>query len=435
MALRKPPEGTTDVVCMLPDFKAMAQSMNGCFKRLAALEGGLSPAGPGPATPALPPPASEVPALEQPSPLLPPPAAPAGQLPTDPAIPLPPGEPVAPTPPGGTGQWPSFPWPMPAMGGWGPASYWPPYTQSWGVGSPLVFPRVMSGLQGAAEQVWSGNWPPGGSLPPPGVAPASVTTMGSQPGFYPMGIVPSPQHAPYGGMGLPLGDHLLPSTKEKILKGEYVDIFSLLFREPEVKHKEGESCKEHEATKRKPVEKTWNNWLSGFTIYMGVIVQAQPARGPALLKYMDIIHRAVSDFSGSSWVRYDESFRMRAALDPTLPWDAPLQELWLVTMSPARPIEGDRSDSGHLLSKPSGVPPAGGTGQQWVQPHLVCWEFNTNGRCSRSPCRFKHACGVCGARHPSSSCPRAKFGGSGGKFRQGNNKKGAPPPPPSNKGS
>ncbi|XP_053117560.1 uncharacterized protein LOC128329827 [Hemicordylus capensis] len=67
-----------------------SQLLTSLSSRLAALEEGLSPAGPGPATPALPPPASEVPALEQPSPLLPPPAAPAGQLPTDPANPLPP---------------------------------------------------------------------------------------------------------------------------------------------------------------------------------------------------------------------------------------------------------------------------------------------------------------------------------------------------------
>ncbi|XP_053117097.1 vomeronasal type-2 receptor 26-like [Hemicordylus capensis] len=33
----------------------------------------------------------------------------------------------------------------------------------------------------------------------------------------------------------------------------------------------------------------------------------------------------------SSWIHYDESLRMRAALDPTLRWDAPLQELGLVS--------------------------------------------------------------------------------------------------------
>ncbi|XP_053167389.1 uncharacterized protein LOC128351680 isoform X3 [Hemicordylus capensis] len=404
------------------------------YSRLAALESGLNPARPDPAAPALPLPAPEVPLPEALSPSLPP-IGPVDQPPLDPATPLAPGEPATPTPPGVTSQWPYIPWPMPAMGAWGPASLWSPYTQTWGQAASLPFPGVIGGLQGAAEQVWLGNRPAAGSLNILGSSPAPISEAGGSPGYYPMGVLPSPQHAPYGGMGLPLGGHLLPSTKEKILKGEYVDIFSLLFREPEVKHKEGESCKEHEATKRKPVEKTWNNWLSGFTIYMGVIVQAQPARAPSLLKYMDIIHRAVSDFAGSSWIRYDESFRMRAALDPTLPWDAPLQELWLVTMSPARPVDGDRSDSGHLLSRAAGSSTPAGIGQQWVQPHLVCWEYNSKGKCSRSPCRFKHMCGVCGARHPSSSCPRAKFGGFGFRSKQADNKKGPPPAPSAGKGT
>ncbi|XP_053140147.1 uncharacterized protein LOC128339766 isoform X2 [Hemicordylus capensis] len=291
------------------------------------------------------------------------------------------------------------------------------------------------GLQGSAKQIWGVNRPSGAPI----ISSANNTTAPvpapSSPGFYPMGITPTPQHAPYGRMGLPLGDHLLPATKEKILKGEYIDIFSLLFREPEVKHKERESCKEHEATKRKPVEKTWSNWLSSFTIYMGVIVQAQPARGPSLLKYMDIIHRAVSDFAGSAWICYDESFRMRAALDLSLPWDAQLQELWLVIMSPARPVEGDRSDSRHLLSKPLGSVSTTGSGHQWVQPHLVCWEYNSNGRCSRSPCRYRHACGLCGSKHPSSGFPRTHSSGSGGKFRSGGGRKGGPPPPAAGKGA
>ncbi|XP_053159419.1 uncharacterized protein LOC128347977 isoform X2 [Hemicordylus capensis] len=243
-------------------------------------------------------------------------------------------------PHGGTGQWPWFPWLIPAAGGWGSAPWGITHTYPGGLMGPM--PGVGPNTQGVAEQVWQGVVPASGGL---GMTPMQAA------GWYPRGVLPTPQHSPYGAVGLPLGDHLLPATKEKILKGEYVDIFSLLFREPEVKHKEGESCKDHAVTKRKPVEKSWNNWLSGFTIYMGVVIPAQPARALALVKYMDIIHRAVSDFAGNAWVRYDENFRMRAALDPSMPWDAPHLELWVLIMSPTRPVDGDRSDSGHLLSK------------------------------------------------------------------------------------
>ncbi|XP_053145297.1 uncharacterized protein LOC128342232 isoform X2 [Hemicordylus capensis] len=156
---------------------------------------------------------------------------------------------------------------------------------------------------------------------------------------------------------------------------------------------------------------------------------------PPLPVDQSALNSAVPLAPGSSWIRYDESFRMWAALDPTLPWDMPLQEFWLVIMSPARPVEGGQSDSGHLLSRPHGVSPATATGQQWVQPHMVCWEHNNGGWCLRESCRFKHACGLCGAKHLSSTCPRARVGSPGPKFRPGSNKKGGPPPPPAGKGT
>ncbi|XP_053101918.1 translation initiation factor IF-2-like [Hemicordylus capensis] len=112
-----------------------------------------APVGPSPGQPApvLPLPAPSNPVPELPLPSQPDPAAPVDQLPADPTVPVPLGEPAAPTLPGGTGQWLSVPWPIPAMGAWGPALYWSPYTQSWGLGLPLAFPGVTAGMQGAAE--------------------------------------------------------------------------------------------------------------------------------------------------------------------------------------------------------------------------------------------------------------------------------------------
>ncbi|XP_053145301.1 serine/threonine-protein kinase WNK4-like isoform X5 [Hemicordylus capensis] len=51
---------------------------------------------------------------------------------------------------------------------------------------------------------------------------------------------------------------------------------------------------------------------------------------PPLPVDQSALNSAVPLAPGSSWIRYDESFRMWAALDPTLPWDMPLQEFWLV---------------------------------------------------------------------------------------------------------
>ncbi|XP_053152458.1 uncharacterized protein LOC128345096 [Hemicordylus capensis] len=254
---------------------------------------------------------------------------------------------------------------------------------------------------GACTQVWQGMAPTIGSTFPA----ATGTTLDS-----------SGTQVPYPpcNTSLPLGGHLLPSVKERIWRGEFVDIFHLLFREPEPALKEWEQKKEETKPKHKPVEHNWANWLSGYTVYMGVMLQVHTSKGPALVKYMDIIHRGYMDFMGNAWERYDRSFRLRASLNPALPWDRQHQELWLLIMTPSRPIMGERADSGHLISRTPAAQSSGPATVQGVQGTLPCWAFNTSGSCSRSPCRFKHECGFCGGKHASIHCQRVKGPRGGG---------------------
>ncbi|XP_060111188.1 semaphorin-6A-like [Heteronotia binoei] len=57
---------------------------------------------------------------------------------------------------------------------------------------------------------------------------------------------------------MPLGDHLTAATREKILRGEYVDVFSLLYRELEKKSKDELDEKDKEKLKRRKVDRTNN---------------------------------------------------------------------------------------------------------------------------------------------------------------------------------
>ena len=60
---------------------------------------------------------------------------------------------------------------------------------------------------------------------------------------------------PYGAISTPVGYHLLPATKDKIWKGAFVDIFSLLFREEEARDKEKDRRGSRKRVKRgKPKE-------------------------------------------------------------------------------------------------------------------------------------------------------------------------------------
>lgn len=289
---------------------------------------------------------------------------------------------------------------------------------------PALAPSVQ-GLHNAGYGDWGlpylqASYPPSGLGSPgagtwPFLAPPTA-------GFH---TVPS-KAKPCGDVGSELGSHLSPITRMKILQGAYLDMFSLLNTEDHrVKETEDEDDKQRRL--RKKPEHTWENWLSGYTIYMGVIVAAQPWRAWSLVQYQDLIHRAHADFPGDTWLQYDQGFRKRAALNPTLRWDEPLSKLWLQTMTPARPMAGDRFDSGHLIRRPyQQNKPHAVTGQV-VLPRFICWDYNGPTGCKWKSCKFTHECSICGGKHPNVSCFRARGQrGAGGKDAAGANKRQPP---------
>lgn len=84
---------------------------------------------------------------------------------------------------------------------------------------------------------------------------------------------------PTGDMAMSLGEHLSKATRDKILKGEFIDFFSLLYREVEKKDKDLMDDREKEVLRKRKVDRTWANWLSRYLIYVGVNVKAHPERG------------------------------------------------------------------------------------------------------------------------------------------------------------
>lgn len=101
-------------------------------------------------------------------------------------------------------------------------------------------------------------------------------------------------------MSAPLGPHLHPTTKDKIWWGEFLDLFSLLFRKPEPKPWAGFSADSQELNtfKHHKVYHTWDNYLSGYTNFMAG--SGQYWKALALIKYVDIMHRVYKSFLGSA---------------------------------------------------------------------------------------------------------------------------------------
>ena len=158
---------------------------------------------------------------------------------------------------------------------------------------------------------------------------------------------PSSQTLAPSGMASPLGlsRPVDRNMEDKILRGEYVDLALLLpdnlyqSQAPEIQLRLDDSSSGPLGSpvtmvrKRKPVIDSFQKWLEAYMVYMLVIVTAYPRRALELIKYQQIISRAVTKFKGLAWLSYDQQFRRRASSNLSLQWDKVDLELWTVTFS------------------------------------------------------------------------------------------------------
>ena len=129
------------------------------------------------------------------------------------------------------------------------------------------------------------------------------------------------------GMASPLGlsRPVDLGLEDKILRGEYIDLALLLPdnmyqpQTPKLQLRLDDSSLGPLGSpvtmvrKRKPVTDTFQKWLDMYMAYMLVIVAVHPRRALELIKYQQIISRAVTKFKGLAWLSYDQQFRRRAA--------------------------------------------------------------------------------------------------------------------------
>ncbi|KAJ1177252.1 hypothetical protein NDU88_002513 [Pleurodeles waltl] len=186
-----------------------------------------------------------------------------------------------------------------------------------------------------------------------------------------------------------LAAHVTTEKREKIWKGDFVDIFSLIRakrREIEAKEKEPKS---YSYVERKPkIEENITNWLFGFNVFMSILLEKKTELGTSLIYYANKILKAQHTYGGLAWLEYDRDFRWAKVEDPSIGWDQTEVNVWLKCVNNKVP------------------------GRQPFQPQLSgekkgsCWAFNRK-TCSRpaGTCKFKHNCSFCGhPSHPESKC-------------------------------
>ncbi|CAI5782154.1 XP_028590673.1uncharacterized protein LOC114599482 [Podarcis lilfordi] len=198
-----------------------------------------------------------------------------------------------------------------------------------------------------------------------------------------------------------LGNHLSQKKRNKILNGDYVDMFTLL---PPTKLM-GKGEKRRSFGKRRyrtpRAEHTFENWLDGYQVFMGVVCVAYPRCSMDLVAYLAHVRRAHTLAGENAALTYDENFRRSASLLPSTRWDLRDPNYWGEDVGPY--IEKKSQESAKA-------------GKTEAKRRSQCWEYN-RGVCTRPACKYLHECERCQGNHPASACFKNKqqpFRGAGG---------------------
>ncbi|OCT96893.1 hypothetical protein XELAEV_18009110mg, partial [Xenopus laevis] len=182
----------------------------------------------------------------------------------------------------------------------------------------------------------------------------------------------------------PLGLHLPQAIKEKITKGEYIDMLSLLPSSKDFLSKQVKQS-DPEMDRCRPVARTFTNWLQAFCIYSNVLCEKHPQLGPGLFKHIDIILEAYKAYGGISWFLYDDRFRQKMSIQKSISWGSKDIDLWM----------------GMLISKQPSVPLPG---NKTPVKYNACWAFEESTCRFQASCRYKHECAHCAGNHPAFHC-------------------------------
>ncbi|KAJ1142146.1 hypothetical protein NDU88_008473 [Pleurodeles waltl] len=93
--------------------------------------------------------------------------------------------------------------------------------------------------------------------------------------------------------------HFSAEVKEKIWKGDFVGIFSLIrARRREVDAKDKETKPSSFGDRKPKVEENITNWLFGFNVFMTVLLEKKPELGTSLIYYANKILKAQHTYGG-----------------------------------------------------------------------------------------------------------------------------------------
>ena len=126
---------------------------------------------------------------------------------------------------------------------------------------------------------------------------------------------------------IPLGANIPIKVKQKIIKGEYVDLYSIINpgnegRSIAVDNLSGQPTVRFTQAPSKRISHI-EQWTRAMHIFGAIYLPSATAEIPAFFKYLEFIRNLARSTQSNTWIDYDEAFR-RSREHCKRAWDSPL---------------------------------------------------------------------------------------------------------------
>lgn len=181
--------------------------------------------------------------------------------------------------------------------------------------------------------------------------------------------------------------HVSQTMKEKVWKGEYIDLATLLPKKTVSHDNQNQTIKvingELVIKPKEPSLKidTIETWTDAFFIFMNIFLCKHPEAAQDMLHYMNSVRQGAR--RTLDYKKYDEQYRLRKMRNPSSSWASVDGELWLLYS-----CQNEQTVQSRQLSVVKGT----------------CYDFNNKGVCSKFRCNFIHKCIKCQGNHSALNC-------------------------------
>ena len=165
----------------------------------------------------------------------------------------------------------------------------------------------------------------------------------------------------------PLGAHVPVHRRERIWKGQFVELALLLPAYASFEEEEGDEKDKKRARKLPPL--TIDDYSSAFHNFMSIRIMQHPQDACGMLKHLETVRKMNESFGHEAWTYYNRNFRLGQHHNPSIQWGSIDMELYLQASALGlRNVHPHRNPGPSPRSNP----------QSELRPN-TCWAFQRRG--------------------------------------------------------